>query len=69
MLGNVAIVDCNYFFADLLDGYQRKIIKNVTDPQEKIKLLLLIETIRLYLAEEELTSCDFPFELDGVLKN
>lgn len=27
VLGNVAIVDCNYFFIDLLDGLQKTVIQ------------------------------------------
>ena len=58
--GNVVIVDCNYFFDRLLQTLKEKVPEQYYD---------IIENIRVELDDSGLVACDFPYELDGVLKN
>ena len=66
----MAIIDCSYVFQEMIPKL-REAIKPLrkTDFVLYLQYLALIEAIDAYLLGSGLTMCDFPFELDGVLKD
>ena len=66
----MAIIDCSYVFREMIPKL-REAIKPLrkTDFVLYLQYLALIEAIDAYLTGSGLTMCDFPFELDGVLKD
>lgn len=68
VFGNVAIVDCAYFFYDLLDA-ATELVGDMPASREKLKYELLIAAVNVELEKTGITTCEFPFEIDGVLNN
>ncbi len=68
VFGNVVVVDCNYFFDDLIVGLV-DMANRIPERAKRLETKALLEYIRLELDLHDLNACDFPYEIDGVLKN
>ena len=68
VLGNVVIVDCNYFFDDLI-GALKDEAADIPDRQKRLEAKALLNFLKLEIDQNDLTACDFPYEIDGVLKD
>ena len=60
IFGNTAIIDCNYFFLQIVNS-----INNPYDP----KTIDIRDKIAKYLISQDLTLCDYSYNLNGVLKD
>ena len=66
--GNVAIVDCNYFYDDLLAGL-KVAAQNIEKFVDREVALLLIAAVKAEIKNVNLTVCDTPYEVNGVLND
>ena len=67
IFGNVAIVDCSYFFYDVLKAAQVEV--NKLPIEKRLEYTGLILAVKAELKLNNVTICEFPFEIDGVLNN
>ena len=70
VFGNSAIIDCHYFFEQLIDGAMLFIekYKDVDERTYWTAKLFLID-IEAYLRLNGLSLCDYTFIMNGVLKD
>lgn len=68
--GNVAILDCHYVFDYILD-YETTVVNYEYrfQPLKRAEALAAITAIRTALTLNNITLCNFGYEIDGVLAN
>ena len=68
IFGNVAIIDCYYFFFNILDAVEER-VNEMPFSRERFEYKALIEAVRIELDETGFSICELPYEIDGVLND
>ena len=66
--GNVVIIDCIYFFDDLIEQIEQWAKDNIPK-RYRDDFIDKLNNLKAYLDNNQLSACDFPYEVDGVLKD